>query len=97
MRDGVRNDGLKRKILPLAAWSLTAPCPAPSLPMRCSASPTAGGAPRPPSNPPPVPPQMKVDSPDGGARTIQLRYDPVVEAVQRELAAAGYYKGWSTA
>ncbi|MCA3574944.1 MAG: peptidoglycan-binding protein [Aestuariivirga sp.] len=37
--------------------------------------------------------QMKVDSTDGGARTIQLRYDPVVEAVQRELAAAGYYKG----
>ena len=37
--------------------------------------------------------EMKVDSPDGGARTIQLRYDPVVEAVQRELAAAGYYKG----
>jgi peptidoglycan hydrolase-like protein with peptidoglycan-binding domain len=37
--------------------------------------------------------EMKVDSPDGGARTIQLRHDPVVEAVQRELAAAGYYKG----
>ena len=28
-----------------------------------------------------------------GGRTIQLKYDPVVEAVQRELAAAGYYKG----
>ena len=36
---------------------------------------------------------MKVDAPDGGVRTIQLKYDPVVEAVQRELAAAGYYKG----
>ena len=26
-------------------------------------------------------------------RTIQLRFDPIVEAVQRELLSAGYYKG----
>lgn len=42
--------------------------------------------------------QMKGDpnsepGPGNGGQTIQLRYDPVVEAVQRELAAAGYYKG----
>ncbi len=36
--------------------------------------------------------RIDVDIP-GGGRTIQLKYDPVVEAVQRELAAAGYYKG----
>lgn len=36
---------------------------------------------------------MKVTMPQPGGHTIQLRYDPVVEAVQRELAAAGYYKG----
>ena len=28
-----------------------------------------------------------------GARTIQLKFDPIVESVQRELLAAGYYKG----
>jgi peptidoglycan hydrolase-like protein with peptidoglycan-binding domain len=37
--------------------------------------------------------RVDVDAPGGSVRTIQLRYDPVVEAVQRELAAAGYYKG----
>ncbi|MFM8747086.1 MAG: peptidoglycan-binding domain-containing protein [Aestuariivirga sp.] len=31
--------------------------------------------------------------PEEGARTIQLKYDPVVEAVQRELITTGYYKG----
>lgn len=93
MRDGVRKDGLRRRILPLAAWSLTAVM---SLAIAANAlfgqadsgrsaqaalETAAGSA------------EMKVDSPDAGARTIQLRYDPVVEAVQRELAAAGYYKG----
>jgi peptidoglycan hydrolase-like protein with peptidoglycan-binding domain len=33
------------------------------------------------------------DVPATAPRTIQLRYDPVVEAVQRELLASGYYKG----
>ena len=94
MRERVRNEGLKRKLLPLAAWSLTG---AMSVAIAANAllgqpgsgryvqpemaADAAGSA------------QMKVDSPDGSARTIQLRYDPVVEAVQRELAAAGYYKG----
>ncbi len=36
--------------------------------------------------------RVEVDAPSGG-RTIQLKYDPVVESVQRELAAAGFYKG----
>jgi peptidoglycan hydrolase-like protein with peptidoglycan-binding domain len=37
--------------------------------------------------------RVEVAAPDGAGRTIQLRYDPVVESVQRELLAAGYYKG----
>ena len=34
-----------------------------------------------------------VDSAKDGRNTVRLKYDPVVEAVQRELLAAGYYKG----
>ena len=37
--------------------------------------------------------RIDVAAPAGTGRTIQLKYDPVVEAVQRELAAAGYYEG----
>jgi peptidoglycan hydrolase-like protein with peptidoglycan-binding domain len=93
MRDGVRNDGLKRKILPLAAWSMTA---AMSLAIAANAlfgQPDSGRSAQAALDSATGSPQMKVDSPDAGARTIQLRYDPIVEAVQRELSAAGYYKG----
>jgi peptidoglycan hydrolase-like protein with peptidoglycan-binding domain len=94
MRERVRNEGLKRRILPFAAWGLTGLMSAAIAVNALFGQPDSGrfaeaglaadaeGS-----------AQMKVDSPDGGARTIQLRYDPVVEAVQRELAAAGYYKG----
>ena len=94
MRDRVRKEGLRRKILPLAAWSVTGLMSAAIAANALFGQPdngrtvlggpetlAAGSA------------EMKVDSPDGGVRTIQLKYDPVVEAVQRELAAAGYYKG----
>lgn len=37
--------------------------------------------------------RLEVEAPANAGRTIQLRYDPVVESVQRELLAAGYYKG----
>ena len=37
--------------------------------------------------------RLEVEAPESAGRTIQLRYDPVVESVQRELLAAGYYKG----
>jgi len=37
--------------------------------------------------------RIDVELPDGAGRTIQLKYDPMVESVQRELAATGYYKG----
>jgi peptidoglycan hydrolase-like protein with peptidoglycan-binding domain len=36
--------------------------------------------------------RVEVDIPTGGS-TIQLKYDPVVEALQRQLFAAGHYKG----
>lgn len=93
MRDGVRSEGLKRKILPLAAWSLTA---ALSLAIAGNAlfgQPDNGRSAQAALESATGSADMKVDSPDAGARTIQLRYDPIVEAVQRELAAAGYYKG----
>ena len=34
-----------------------------------------------------------VDAGDGNASVVTLHYDPVVEAVQRELASSGYYDG----
>lgn len=37
--------------------------------------------------------RVEVEAPQSASRTIQLRYDPVVESVQRELLASGYYKG----
>jgi peptidoglycan hydrolase-like protein with peptidoglycan-binding domain len=37
--------------------------------------------------------RIVVDAARNGRNTVRLRYDPVVEAVQRELLAAGYYKG----
>lgn len=36
--------------------------------------------------------RLQVDAPSGGT-TIQLKYDPLVEGVQRQLQASGYYKG----
>jgi peptidoglycan hydrolase-like protein with peptidoglycan-binding domain len=37
--------------------------------------------------------RLQVDAPAGGGTTIQLKYDPLVEGVQRQLQASGYYKG----
>ena len=95
MRERERNGGLKRRMLPVAAWSLTGLMSAAIAANALFGQPGGG---RPPESGLAAADaegaaQMKVDSTDGGARTIQLRYDPVVEAVQRELAAAGYYKG----
>lgn len=93
MRERVRNEGLKRKLLPLAAWSLTGLMSAAIAANALFGQPDSGRGAQAGLASATGSAQMKVDSPDGGARTIQLRYDPVVEAVQRELAAAGYYKG----
>lgn len=37
--------------------------------------------------------KMEVDAGESQLGTVSLHYDPVVEAVQRELAAAGFYDG----
>lgn len=37
--------------------------------------------------------RMDVEVPAGGGNTIQLKYDPLIEDTQRQLMAAGYYKG----
>jgi peptidoglycan hydrolase-like protein with peptidoglycan-binding domain len=37
--------------------------------------------------------RMQVEVPPSGGVTIQLKYNPLVEDVQRQLQAAGYYKG----
>lgn len=37
--------------------------------------------------------RIVVDTAKDDRNTVRLKYDPVVEAVQRELLAAGYYKG----
>lgn len=94
MRDRVRKEGPRRKILPLAAWSVTGLMSAAIAANALFGQPDTGraglgGYQASASGSA----EMKVDAPDGGVRTIQLKYDPVVEAVQRELAAAGYYKG----
>lgn len=90
MQNMVLRDGPRLKLVPLAAWGLTCLM---GLAIAANAMfnqpdtgraqlADIGGTSR-----------MEVDAPDQGGRTIQLKYDPVVENVQRELAAAGYYKG----
>jgi peptidoglycan hydrolase-like protein with peptidoglycan-binding domain len=37
--------------------------------------------------------RLQVDASEAGGKTIQLKYDPVVEEVQRQLLGAGYYRG----
>jgi peptidoglycan hydrolase-like protein with peptidoglycan-binding domain len=93
MQERVRNEGLRRRILPLAAWSLTGLMSAAIVFNALFAQPDTGRNAHAALESGTDAADMKVDSPDGSARTIQLRYDPVVESVQRELAAAGYYKG----
>jgi peptidoglycan hydrolase-like protein with peptidoglycan-binding domain len=96
MRERVEKEGRRGKLLPLAAWGLTGvmaaaitanalfgqPDTARSYQSMTGIDDSTGSA------------QLKVDAPEAGSgNTIQLRYDPIVETVQRELAAAGYYKG----
>lgn len=95
MRDREQTGDRKRRFAPLAAWSLTAVMsvavagnalfnqPRVERAAVAAGPETAAGDPE----------AMVVAKQDNISRTIQLKYDPVVEAVQRELAAAGYYKG----
>ena len=89
MREKVEKQGRRLRIVPLAAWSLTA----------IMSAAIAGNALF-GQNPAARMAQAAIDSAETvgdlaatGARTIQLKFDPLVEAVQRELLSAGYYKG----
>jgi len=93
MRNVVLKDSTSGRIMPLAAWGITGLLglgivgnaffgqPNGSRTLASGDVTLEGNA------------RIEVDAPGQGGRTIQLKYDPVVEAVQRELAAAGYYKG----
>lgn len=92
MREMVLKDR-GRRIVPLAAWSVSGVMslaivfnamfgqPDPGRGLAAGGLPPEGSA------------RLEVDAPGSSGRTIQLKFDPVVEAVQRELAAAGYYRG----
>ncbi len=93
MREMVLKDNRERRLVPLAAWSLSGLM---SLAIVFNAlfgqsesgrSLSFGGHSAEGSA------RVEVEAPGSTGRTIQLKFDPVVEAVQRELAAAGYYKG----
>ena len=92
MRDKVEKVGRRVRIVPLAAWSLTVVMSAAiagnALFLQPASGRVAQGGEESPSD-------QRVDfgSAEGQRTTIQLRFDPVVEAVQRELFSAGYYKG----
>ena len=75
-------------MVPLAAWSLTAIMSAAIAGNALSGQPAANRLAQ--ASVAESPGDL---APPSGARTIQLKFDPVVEAVQRELMSAGYYKG----
>ena len=96
MRNMVLKDNRRWNLVPLGAWGVTGLLslaiagnaifgqPNTGRPLAAAGTnvqSTAGAA------------RFDVDAPGNGGRTIQLKYDPVVESVQRELATAGYYKG----
>lgn len=90
MREEVKKGGRRIRIVPLAAWTLTAAMSAAIAGNALFGQPTASRIAQAATNPAQdLPGNLAAD----GARTIQLKFDPVVEAVQRELLSAGYYKG----
>jgi peptidoglycan hydrolase-like protein with peptidoglycan-binding domain len=93
MREELQNRTPRGRIVPVTAWSIAA-----IMAFAIAGNAMFGQAPK------PAPLQASLDTAPGaetaepaapqvGVRTIQLKVDPVVEAVQRELIAAGYYKG----
>jgi peptidoglycan hydrolase-like protein with peptidoglycan-binding domain len=92
MREGLEKKARVRRVIPAAVWSLTA-----VLALAIIGNAMLGQEPRPAVAT--AVPETAADVvsgeavPEAGARTIQLKYDPVVEAVQRELISTGYYKG----
>ena len=90
MREQVEKQGRRVRVVPLAAWTLTAVMSAAiagnALFGQSATNRIAQAATDPAS-------EIPGDLAPAGARTIQLKFNPVVEAVQRELLSAGYYKG----
>jgi peptidoglycan hydrolase-like protein with peptidoglycan-binding domain len=90
MREKVEKQGRRVRIVPLAAWSLTAVMSA-AIAGNALFGQNATGRMAQAAVDPAGEAMGDLASP--GARTIQLKFDPVVESVQRELMSAGYYKG----
>jgi peptidoglycan hydrolase-like protein with peptidoglycan-binding domain len=88
MREKVEKGGRRIRMVPLAAWSLTAIMSAAIAGNALFGQPAAHRLAQ--ASVAESPGDL---APPAGARTIQLKFDPVVEAVQRELMSAGYYKG----
>jgi len=90
MREKVEKGGRRIRIVPLAAWTLTAAMSAAIAGNALFGQPAASRMAQAATDPAQ---DMPGDIAAEGARTIQLKFDPVVESVQRELLSAGYYKG----
>lgn len=88
MREKVEKQGRRLRIVPLAAWSLTAVMSAAIAGNALFGQRATGRMAQAAVDPAEMPGDLAP-----GGRTIQLKFDPVVEAVQRELLSAGYYKG----
>ena len=91
MREKVEGGGRRVRLAPLVAWSLTAIMCAAISGNALFGQPAASRMAQAATDPAQDGPE-DLNASDG-ARTIQLKFDPVVEAVQRELLSAGYYKG----
>jgi len=89
MREKVEKGGRRVRIVPLAAWTLTAVMSAAIVGNALFGQNASHRLAQAASDPA----ETTADLAPSGARTIQLKFDPVVEAVQRELLSAGYYKG----
>jgi peptidoglycan hydrolase-like protein with peptidoglycan-binding domain len=90
MREELPKHVRRNRILPVTAWSLTA-----VMALAIVGNALFGQQSKPVPAQAGLEPQAESDPavPQVGVRTIQLKFDPVVEAVQRELITAGYYKG----
>ncbi len=90
MREKVEKQGRRIRVVPLAAWTLTAIMSAAIAGNALFGQNATGRVAQAAIDPAA---EVPGDLAPAGARTIQLKFDPVVEAVQRELMSAGYYKG----
>jgi peptidoglycan hydrolase-like protein with peptidoglycan-binding domain len=93
MREMVLRDGRRLRPLALVAWGTTAILSGAILINALFGQPAGNRMVADSSTAQGATARIDVEAPAGTGRTIQLKYDPIVESVQRELAAAGYYKG----